>query len=249
MRKKSNEGAGSSKDDCQTPAYALGPVLRVLARSHFARYGYKKKLKIWESFCGEGILIRALRAAGFLNVMGTDLKMGKNFFLTAPVINKIKAVDLIISNPPFSKKYKVLKTLYAERIPFFLLVPIDTLGAGSAQALFKKYGITFIFLDRRVNFKMPFKGWDGDAPMATLWLYWNGIPDGKQESIYETTDQTGIIDYDSSGAAIMAPPKVKRKKKAAPIGPGIVPIGPGIVAPSRWGIEKTKDNEYKIVKK
>ena len=213
MRKKSNKGAGSSKDDCQTPAYALGPVLRVLARSHFARYGYKKRLKIWESFCGDGILVRALRAAGFLNVMGTDLKMGKDFFLTAPVINKIKAVDLIISNPPFSKKYKVLKTLYAERIPFFLLVPIDTLGAGSAQALFKKYGITFIFLDRRVNFKMPFKGWDGDAPMATLWLYWNGIPDGKQESIYETTDQTGIIDYDSSGAAIMAPPKVKRKKK------------------------------------
>lgn len=211
MRKKSNDGAGSSKDDCQTPAYALGPVLRALARSRFARYGYKKRLKIWESFCGEGIIVRALRAAGFLNVMGTDLKMGKDFFLTAPVINKIHTVDLIISNPPFSKKYKVLKTLYTERIPFFLLVPIDTLGAGSAQALFKKYGITFIFLDRRVNFKMPFKGWESSATLSTLWLYWDGIPDGRQESIYETIDQAGVVDYDPSGAAIMAPPPVRKK--------------------------------------
>lgn len=222
MRKKSNEGAGSSKDDCQTPAYALGPVLRVLARSHFAGlYPYKKRLKIWESFCGDGILVRALQAAGFLNVAGSDLKTGlkhdysiEDFFTAAPLKKEAGQVDLIISNPPFSKKYKVLKTLYAERIPFFLLVPIDTLGAGSAQALFKKYGITFIFLDRRVNFKMPFKGWEGSATLSTLWLHWDGIPDGKQESIYETIDQAGVVDYDVKGGwyfPVMAPPKMKRK--------------------------------------
>lgn len=217
MRKKSSS-AGESKDNCQTPAYALGPVLRALSRSHFGPH--KRTLKIWESFCGDGILIRALGAAGFKKVKGSDLKTGlkhnysvEDFFTAAPLKKEAGEVDLIISNPPFSKKYKVLKTLYTLGIPFFLLVPIDTLGAGSAQALFKKYGITFIFLDRRVNFKMPFKGWEGRASFSTLWLYWDGIPDGKQESIYETIGQAGVVDYDPNGAAIMAPPKVKRKKK------------------------------------
>ena len=59
---------------------------------------------------------------------------------------------------------------------------------------------------------MPFKGWESSATLSTLWLYWDGIPDGKQESIYETIDQAGVVDYDPNGAAIMAPPPVRKKK-------------------------------------
>ena len=64
--------------------------------------------------------------------------------------------------------------------PFALLIPVETLGAKTAQALFREFGLEVIFLDRRINFKMPGKGWAGSAAQfPTAWFTW-GLAIGRQ---------------------------------------------------------------------
>lgn len=166
MRIKNN-GGPPIKDDCQTPAYGLAPVLERMKQGLLGGWRYKN---IWEPCAGEGILVRELKRNKY-KVKATDIKTGTDF-LNKNI--KIPDVDLIITNLPFSKKYPMLERLYEIKIPFFVLVPLDTLGAAKAQNLFWKNGIEFMFLDRRINFKMPNKKWESNATLATLWLYWDG---------------------------------------------------------------------------
>ena len=143
-------------DDCQTPSYALDAIIRFL----------KPNLTVWEPAVGEGLLAGAMRDLG-LDVIATGLP-DQDFFEIAP-----PNYDCIITNPPFSLKYKWLKRCYELGKPFFLLLPVETLGAKSFQVLASKHGCSIILMDRRINFKMPNKGWEGQAQFPTAWFMWN----------------------------------------------------------------------------
>jgi hypothetical protein len=51
------------------------------------------------------------------------------------------------------------------------------IGAQSAQKFMKKYGAEILLLDKRVNFKMPNKGWGGTAQFPVLWLCHKLLPE------------------------------------------------------------------------
>jgi len=143
-------------DRCQTPPYALAPLLP-----------YLPDRVIWEPAAGEGLLVRGLMEAGF-TVIGTDILMGDNFFETCP-----PGWDVQVTNPPFSTKYHWLAHSYDLGRPFALLMPVEVLGAARAQRLFAAYGVEVILLDKRVNFKMPNLGWSGrGAHFASAWFTW-----------------------------------------------------------------------------
>lgn len=147
-------------DACQTPGYALDPLLPDVPPTW----------TIWEPACGEGLLVDAFYDAGYSEqaVIGTDILAGHNFFEYEPA-----GWDCIITNPPFSIKYDWLKRCYALGKPFALLLPVETLGAKTAQELFAAHGLEVMFLDKRVNFKMPNKGWDGaGAQFPVAWFTW-----------------------------------------------------------------------------
>lgn len=154
-------------DLCQTPPYALGPLL-----------GHLKYFPIvWESACGEGYLVRGLHAAGLRSseVVATDIQTGHNFFEWTP-----GRWDIMVTNPPYSVKYKWLARCYALGKPFALLMPVETLGAQKGQTLFERYGLELILLNRRVDFKMPNKGWDGaGAQFPVAWFTW-GLQIGRE---------------------------------------------------------------------
>lgn len=59
--------------------------------------------------------------------------------------------DLIISNPPFSKKDQILKRLYELNNPFAVLLPLPTLQ-GQKRFKYLKDCQALIF-DKRINFK------------------------------------------------------------------------------------------------
>lgn len=152
-----NPNESSERDRCQTPPYALTPLLPYLP----------KQTRIWESAAGEGLLATALRLHGY-TVEETDILDGHNFFET-----RCYAVDMQITNPPFSTKYLWLKRSYEIGLPFALLVPWETLVAKTAQELFKTYGFEAIVPDDRIDFKIPGKGWGGaGAHFHTVWLTW-----------------------------------------------------------------------------
>ena len=162
MKPKLNYKPGS-QDCCQTPFYAIEPLLKF-----FPTYWH-----IWEPAAGEGNIVNALRSYGY-QVTGTDILLGQDFFR-----HQLTHWDAIITNPPFSLKYKFLARCYQLDKPFALLLPVETLGAKSAQVLFEEFGIEIILLNKRIDFKMPNKGFGGSAQFPTAWFCF-GLNIGQQ---------------------------------------------------------------------
>lgn len=143
-------------DHCQTPPYAVDPLLPYIPQNSM----------VWEPAQGDGFIVDALFDAR-LEVVAGDITTGQNFFEYEPA-----GWDLMVTNPPYSLKYRWLERCYALGKPFALLLPVETLGAKTAQELFKEHGVQMMCFDKRVNFKMPFKGWDGSSQFPTAWFTW-----------------------------------------------------------------------------
>lgn len=145
----------AAKDRFQTPDYALDPLLPYLSTFH----------TVWESACGDGLLVNHLQNAGF-DVIATDLAIGINYFATDR-----SDYDIEITNVPFSRKYQWLRRACERDKPFALLMPSDVLFAGKmCQPLIKQYNLEFLVPNKRINFKTPNKGWDSSAQMHTSWV-------------------------------------------------------------------------------
>lgn len=147
----------------QTPYYAIDPLLPYLPAGK----------TIWESAAGEGQIVSKLRHHGF-TVIGSDILTDQDFFTWQPA-----SWDIQITTPASKLKYKWLARSYELAKPFALLMPVETLGAGSAHLLFDRWGIGVILLNRRVNFKMPHRGYKGSANNNYAWFTWGlGINQG-----------------------------------------------------------------------
>jgi len=165
--RKKDPGRPNALDFCQTPPYALDPIIPYI-------FGV-----IWECAAGEGLMAWALMKRG-LRVVATDIITGQDFFCWEP-----SEYDYIVTNPPYSKKFAWLERCYELGKPFALLLPIDTLGSKRAQRLFDKHGIEILFLNHRVNFKMPYKGWDGNGAWFPVAWFTHGLNIGRQMTFSE----------------------------------------------------------------
>lgn len=170
MKPKTNytteAGVSNPKDRCQTPAYALDPLVLFL----------KPEWTIWEPASGDGYLIKALRAAGLNQLISGELLKGQDYFAA----KSVPAVyDVQVTNPPFSRKFPWLTRAYKLGKPFALLMPLDTLGAVSAQTLFERYGMEMIVFDKRINYIMPNAGTEGGGAQFPSAWFTHGLEIGK----------------------------------------------------------------------
>ena len=120
-------------------------------------------------------MVDTLKAAGFKNIIATDILTGHDIFTWRPE----QHIDIVVTNPPFSKKYKIIKRLYSLGIRWAMVMPGDTLMARSAQRLFEQYGMELILLDKRIDYKMPIGGYKGTAQFSSAW-FTHGLNIGKQ---------------------------------------------------------------------
>src|SRR3990167_6197427 len=141
MKPKQNS-VNNLRDQCQTPPYALDPLLPYLEK-------YAQECQpIWEPAAGNRLLVQALHNAGHWVKEGEILR-GDDFFEYEP-----DWWEVSVTNPPFSKKYKWLERCYALGKPFALLVPVEILGAVTAQKLMQEHGFEIMFLNNRIDFLM-----------------------------------------------------------------------------------------------
>ena len=155
----------SMMDVCQTPAHALEPLYEYITQGSI----------IWESAAGpEQLIVKALNERRYDNVIATDLLYGEqyNYFTYEP-----DYYDINITNPPFSLKYLWCKLAFERAHPFAFLAPYETAAAASFSTLFDKYNgkpwnVEILAPTRRINYKMPNKGWGGSAQMPTCWITW-----------------------------------------------------------------------------
>lgn len=129
----------ASGDEMYTPFYAVAPLIK-----HLKNSGHKT---VWCPFDEEwSAYVRMLREEGF-KVIRSSLSDGKDFFEYEPD----EQYDVIISNPPFSRKNEVLHRLDKFRKPFAILLPLNSLQGKSRFDVFKN-GIQLLSFDQRIGF-------------------------------------------------------------------------------------------------
>ena len=151
--------SSSKFGDIQTPPSALDPLIPYL----------DKNKTIWECASGKGYLANRLKQEGF-KVIATDIITGFDFLTKEPDFD----FDIIITNPPYSKKYEFLKKAYELNKSFAFLLPLTTFEGKKRQALFNKYGIEILLLKKRINFITP--SGRGTSWFATAWFCWHLLP-------------------------------------------------------------------------
>ena len=141
-------------DEIYTPKYALNPLLPYL----------KKNWIIRDCAWGKGHLAKNIAESGF-NCVGNE---SKDFFNLKK--EDLWEEDILITNPPYSKKDEFLKKAYELDKPFAFLMPLTALEGIKRGKLYKEYGIQLIIPNRRINFVMPNK--QGGAWFQTAWFTW-----------------------------------------------------------------------------
>ena len=100
----------SSGDECYTPFYAVEPLLEFLPKDKI----------IWCPFDEEWSAFYQLFLKHGYSVIRSSLAEGQDFFRYEP-----ENWDILVSNPPFSKKDEVLKRAFSFNKPFALLLPLS----------------------------------------------------------------------------------------------------------------------------
>lgn len=121
-------------DEYYTPQNAVDMILPYLARG-----GYKN---IWCPFDKEeSNFVKTLKEQGY-NVTYGHIETGQDFFDYSEPQG-----DIIVSNPPFSKRDKIFEKLYEWDIPFALIMNFNGLFDSKKRA--------DIFRDHRVEMLVP----------------------------------------------------------------------------------------------
>ncbi|MCP4179519.1 MAG: hypothetical protein GY756_17300 [bacterium] len=116
-------------DDYVTPFYVWEDIIKYIPNDKI----------IWEPFYCKGLSGEYLTKLG-LNVIHTDIDFFNN-----------NEGDIIVSNPPFSKKKEVLTRLKILNKPFILLMPSSTINYQYFINLFKNQ-IQIIIPKKRISF-------------------------------------------------------------------------------------------------
>lgn len=133
---------------------------------HIIKYLPKDK-KIWCPFDVEdwsAFSVR-LKECGY-EAISSHIDTGQNFFEYEP-----DEWDIIVNNPPFSIKDKILERLYSFNKPFAVLLPLNSLQGKTRYMYFCK-GIQILSFDARVSYHdiehmdSPVKG----NPFATAYF-------------------------------------------------------------------------------
>ena len=112
-----------------------------------------------------------LKELGF-KIIQSHINEGKDFFEYQP-----EQWDVILSNPPFSKKDKVLKRLYELEKKFAVLLPLNSLQGKSRYECFKQ-GIQLLSFDGRISYhsKIDLSDETKGSPFASAYFYRGLLP-------------------------------------------------------------------------
>lgn len=127
-------------DEVYTPFYAVEPLLEYIPKDKTIWCPFDKE---WSAF------VQIFKENGNKVLFSHIDDGGKDFFYYEPD----EEYDIIISNPPYSKKDKILEKCCELNKPFALLLPVPTIQGKKRVELFNKYqDIQLLCFDTRVSY-------------------------------------------------------------------------------------------------
>jgi len=125
------------KDEYYTPRILVEPILKYI----------KKDSIIWCPFdTEESEFVKCFKENGF-KVIHSHIWNGKDFFEYEP-----EQYDVIISNPPFSLKLKVLDRLYKFNKPFAVILGLPILNYQEVGNFFLDKELQLLIVDKKISF-------------------------------------------------------------------------------------------------
>jgi hypothetical protein len=142
-------------DNLYTPVEAILPLLKYIPQNIQT---------IWECCdSGNSLITKTLTDYGW-DVLSSDIVTGKDFLLDFD--QYVTTADMIITNPPYSKKNQFLEKCYQYNKPFALLLPLTALE-GIKRGQMYNNGISVIVLDKRIDFTGKKSNW-----FNVSWFVW-----------------------------------------------------------------------------
>ena len=120
-----------------TPYYAVDPIMKYIP----------KDKTIWCPFDEEWSAYYNSFKDGDYTVIRSSIQEGQDFFTYEP-----DNYDIIVSNPPFNIKDKILKRLDELGKPFAILLPMNSLQGDKRYQYCFKNGIQMLAFDKRIGF-------------------------------------------------------------------------------------------------
>lgn len=127
----------SAGDEVYTPFYAVEPLFEFVPKGKV----------IWCPFDEEWSAFYQMFTERGYKVLRSHIAEGQDFFTYKPE----EEWDILISNPPFSKKDEVLKRAYDLQNPFALLLPVNSIQGKKRFNIFKNQ-IQVLAFDSRIDY-------------------------------------------------------------------------------------------------
>lgn len=132
-----NTTSFNEKDEYYTPSILVKPILKYI----------KPNSVIWCPFDTEDSeFVILLKEAGH-KVIYSHIWLGQDFFFYEP-----ENYDIIISNPPFTRKLEVLKRLYELGKPFAMILGLPILNYQEVGEFFIGKELQLLIVDKKVSF-------------------------------------------------------------------------------------------------
>jgi hypothetical protein len=126
--------------------------------------------------------VNVFKNAGY-NVIYSHIKYGQDFLEYEPE----EHYDIIISNPPFSIKNKILQRCVDLDKPFIMLLSATCIQSASLINIISKCdNFNFIMFDKRISYS-------GDRPPFPSWYFTNRVLDGNKFYIYRNDPKKMLI--------------------------------------------------------
>ena len=149
-----------NNDECYTPAYGVTPILKYIP----------KDAVVWCPFdTAESEFVRQISTQN--KVIATHINQGFDFFEFEP-----DNWDVIVSNPPFTRKRQFFERALSFNKPFALIMTNTWLNDAAPKQLFKDKDLQLLMFDKRMEFIQPNAKQTGKITFSSSYYCWNFLP-------------------------------------------------------------------------
>jgi hypothetical protein len=149
-----------NNDECWTPNYGVKPVLEFIP----------KQKVIWCPFDTEDSeFVKQISKKN--EVVFSHIHYNQDFFAYEP-----EHWDIIISNPPFTKKRKYFERALSFNKPFALIMTNTWLNDSAPKQLFRNKDLQLLMFDKRMKFMSPDGRPNDKITFSSSYYCWNFLP-------------------------------------------------------------------------
>ena len=148
-------------DEMYTPEYAVEPVLEFIPKGATVWCPFDKK---------ESEFVKMISKKN--KVICSHIDNEQDFFTYEPE----EHWDIIISNPPFSRKKLFFERALSFNKPFALLMSLTWLNDSAPKKLFKYKDLELLMFDKRIHFFKPDGTVDKKTTFSSAYYCWKFLP-------------------------------------------------------------------------